>query len=45
MKDRMETRARGIPEQLCRRIETFCSDCTASIQINRHAAEVQSLPY
>ena len=37
-------RARGIPEELCRWTEAFCSDRTASIQINGHAAEVRNLP-
>lgn len=37
-------RARGIPEELCRWTEAFCSQRTASIQINGHAAEVRNLP-
>ncbi len=37
-------RARGIPEELCRWTEAFCSDRTASIQINGRAAEVRNLP-
>jgi hypothetical protein len=37
-------RARGIPEELCQWTEAFCSDRTASIQINGQGSEVQSLP-
>ncbi len=37
-------RARGIPEELCRWTESFCSDRTASIQVNGHVAEVRNLP-
>ncbi|EAQ91984.1 hypothetical protein CHGG_00219 [Chaetomium globosum CBS 148.51] len=37
-------RARGIPEELCRWTEAFCSDRTASIQVNGHAAERRDLP-
>ncbi|KAM4067555.1 reverse transcriptase (RNA-dependent DNA polymerase) [Hirsutella rhossiliensis] len=37
-------RARGIPESLLRWIGTFCSNRTATIQINGQISEVQSLP-
>jgi hypothetical protein len=37
-------RARGIPEELCQWTEAFCSDHTASIQINGQGSEVQNLP-
>jgi hypothetical protein len=37
-------KARGIPEKLLQWIEGFCSEQTASIQINGQASEVQSLP-
>ncbi|KAL2016473.1 hypothetical protein VTK56DRAFT_3494 [Thermocarpiscus australiensis] len=36
--------ARGIPEQLCRWTDAFCSERTASIQVNRHTVEGQGLP-
>jgi exonuclease III len=37
-------KARGIPEKLLRWIEAFCSERTATIQINRQSSEVRSLP-
>ncbi|KAF6515042.1 hypothetical protein HZS61_004948 [Fusarium oxysporum f. sp. conglutinans] len=37
-------RARGIPEDLLRWIEAFCSDRTATIQINGQTSEMRSLP-
>lgn len=37
-------RARGIPEELLRWIEAFCSNRTATIQVNGQASEVRSLP-
>ena len=37
-------KARGIPEVLLRRVEAFCSERTATIQINGQASEAQSLP-
>ncbi|KAJ5297274.1 uncharacterized protein N7443_008167 [Penicillium atrosanguineum] len=37
-------KARGIPEVLLRWIEAFCSERTATIQINGQVSEVQSLP-
>lgn len=37
-------KARGIPEVLLRWIEAFCSERTATIQINGQLSEVQSLP-
>jgi hypothetical protein len=37
-------KARGIPEKLLRWIEAFCSERTATIQINGQVSEVQSLP-
>jgi ribonuclease HI len=37
-------RARGIPEELCRWTEAFCSQRTASIQVNGHAAQMRDLP-
>lgn len=37
-------RARGIPEVLLRWVEAFCSERTATIQINGQASEAQSLP-
>ncbi|OAQ61371.1 reverse transcriptase [Purpureocillium lilacinum] len=37
-------RARGIPEVLLRWVEAFCSDRTATIQINGQVSEVRSLP-
>jgi hypothetical protein len=45
-KDRLvqRMRARGIPEQLCRWTEAFCSERTASIQINGHAVRGRNLP-
>ena len=37
-------RARGIPEDLLRWVEAFCSDRTATIQINGQESEARSLP-
>ncbi|KMK63758.1 reverse transcriptase [Aspergillus fumigatus Z5] len=37
-------KARGIPEDLLRWVEAFCSERTATIQINGQLSEVQSLP-
>ena len=37
-------KARGIPEVLLRWVEAFCSERTATIQINGQASEAQSLP-
>ena len=37
-------KARGIPEALLRWVEAFCSERTATIQINGQASEAQSLP-
>jgi hypothetical protein len=37
-------KARGIPEELLRWVEAFCSERTATIQINGQGPEVQSLP-
>src|SRR5258705_8251775 len=37
-------RVRGIPEQLCRWTEAFCSERTPSIQINGQASEIRNLP-
>ena len=37
-------RARGIPDELLRWINAFCSDRTTTIQVNGHSSEVQSLP-
>jgi exonuclease III/ribonuclease HI len=37
-------KARGIPENLLRWIEAFCSGRTASIQVNGHTSEAQELP-
>jgi len=37
-------KARGIPEKLLRWIEAFCSERTATIQINGQSSEVRSLP-
>ncbi|KAJ6436906.1 reverse transcriptase [Purpureocillium lavendulum] len=37
-------RARGIPEVLLRWVEAFCSDRTATMQINGQVSEVRSLP-
>jgi hypothetical protein len=37
-------KARGMPEKLLRWIEAFCSERTATIQINGQPSEVQSLP-
>ncbi|KAJ6114720.1 hypothetical protein N7486_000498 [Penicillium sp. IBT 16267x] len=37
-------KARGIPEGLLRWVEAFCSERTATIQINGQVSEAQSLP-
>jgi hypothetical protein len=37
-------KARGIPEKLLRWIEAFCSERTATIQINGQVSEAQNLP-
>jgi ribonuclease HI len=37
-------RARGIPDDLVRWIEGFCSNRTATIQVNGQSSETQSLP-
>jgi ribonuclease HI len=37
-------KARGIPEVLLRWVEAFCSERTATIQINGQASEARSLP-
>ena len=37
-------KARGIPEKLLRWIEAFCSERTATIQINGQSSETRSLP-
>lgn len=37
-------KARGIPEKLLRWIEAFCSERTATIQINGQVSEIRSLP-
>ncbi|KAH8743214.1 hypothetical protein F5883DRAFT_593778 [Diaporthe sp. PMI_573] len=37
-------RARGIPGGLLRWIEAFCSERTATIQVNGQSSKVQSLP-
>jgi hypothetical protein len=37
-------RARGIPEALLRWVEAFCSDRTATIQVNGQTSEARSLP-
>ena len=37
-------KARGIPEVLLRWVEAFCSERTATIQINGQVSEAQSLP-
>jgi ribonuclease HI len=37
-------KARGIPEDLLRWVEAFCSERTATIQINGQSSEVQNLP-
>ncbi|KZL88177.1 reverse transcriptase, partial [Colletotrichum incanum] len=37
-------RARGIPEDLLRWVSAFCSDRTASIQVNGQSSERRSLP-
>jgi hypothetical protein len=37
-------KARGMPEKILRWIEAFCSDRTATIQVNGQPSEVQSLP-
>ncbi|CRK27147.1 hypothetical protein BN1723_013944, partial [Verticillium longisporum] len=37
-------RARGIPEDLLRWVEAFCSERTATVQVNGQASEVRTLP-
>jgi hypothetical protein len=37
-------RARGIPEQLLRWTRAFCSERTATIQVNGQSSEIQNLP-
>jgi len=37
-------KARGIPEELCRWIEAFCSERTASIQVNGQTSGTRKLP-
>jgi hypothetical protein len=37
-------KARGIPEDLLRWVQAFCSEQTATIQINGQLSEAQSLP-
>ena len=37
-------KAQGIPESLIQWVEAFCSEQTATIQINGQGSEVQSLP-
>ena len=37
-------KARGMPEELCRWIAAFCSERTASIQVNGQASETRRLP-
>ena len=37
-------KARGIPQKLLRWVEAFCSERTASIQVNGQASKVQELP-
>lgn len=37
-------KAQGIPETLLRWVEAFCSQRTASIQVNRQASETRELP-
>ena len=37
-------KARGIPERLLRWVEAFCSQRTASIQVNGQASEIRELP-
>jgi Reverse transcriptase (RNA-dependent DNA polymerase) len=37
-------KARGIPEKLLRWMEAFCSERTATIQVNGQSSEVRSLP-
>src|SRR5438876_8870778 len=33
-----------MPEELCRWVEAFCSECTASIQVNSQTSETRKLP-
>lgn len=42
--DDTRLRARGIPEDLLRWIEAFCSNRTATIQVNGQTSEMRSLP-
>lgn len=37
-------KSRGLPEKLFQRIEVFCSDRTATIQINGESSETRVLP-
>jgi hypothetical protein len=37
-------KVRGIPRELLRWINAFCSERTATIQVNGHSSEVRSLP-
>jgi ribonuclease HI/exonuclease III len=37
-------KARGIPENLLRWIEAFCSERTATIQVNGQSSDIQNLP-
>jgi hypothetical protein len=37
-------KARGIPEELLRWLNAFCSQRTATIQVNGHSSEILSLP-
>ena len=37
-------KARGMPEELCRWVEAFCSERTASIQVNGQTSETRKLP-
>jgi hypothetical protein len=37
-------KARGMPEELCRWVEAFCSERTASIQVNGQTSETRNLP-
>lgn len=37
-------KARGMPEELCRWVKAFCSERTASIQVNGQTSETRKLP-
>jgi ribonuclease HI/exonuclease III len=37
-------KARGMPEELCRWVEAFCSERTASIQVNGQTSKTRNLP-